>query len=119
MAIIEANQAADPEQESLLTFLEAWQRNFGNEFRTATQVLEVLKHYDHHQFGGGDGLSAGEALREGLEALLPPRVPLHTLTPVRLGMYLKKHKDRVVGGVKLVSDYDSRRNSMVWGIKNV
>jgi len=118
MAIIEANQAADPEQESLLAYLEAWQRNFGNEFRTATQVLEVVKHYDN-AFGGGDGLSAGEALREGLEALLPPRVPLHTLTPTRLGQYLKKHKDRVVGGVKLVSDYDKHRNSMVWGVRNV
>jgi len=118
MEIIEANQAADPVQESLSMFMEAWQRNFGSEYRTASQIIEVVKHFEQSH-GSINGQSAGAALHDGLEALLPPRLGLRTLTPNQLGHLLKKHKDRIVGGVKLVSDYDTGRNTHFWAVKNV
>lgn len=114
MDIVEANQAADPMQESLAIFLEAWICNFGHEFKTASQILEVINHT--YEFGSG---SNGEQLRDAIEGLLPPRLQVRNLTPVRFGQEIKKYKDRIVGGYRLVSDYDSHKKIYFWAVKNV
>jgi hypothetical protein len=41
------------------------------------------------------------------------------LTNISLGGALKKHKDAVVGGIKLVSTYDTNRHVNVWKLKSL
>ncbi len=43
MEVVQANQEQDPDQETLGIVLEAWQRNFGGDYKFANEVMAVLK----------------------------------------------------------------------------
>lgn len=112
MEVIEANQSADPMQESLSMLLDAWTRNFGSDYKTSSQVLEVINNCN--DFGSG---GVGDELRHAVEGLLPPRLQIRTLTPSRLGQELRKYKDRIVRGSRLVSYHDTAKNMQYWAVK--
>lgn len=115
MEVIEANQSADPMQEALSMFLDAWVRKFGRDYKTASEIHSAIERGANNYFGN----DADRNLCHALEGLLPPRLPIKTLTPVRLGQELKKYKDRIVAGSRLVSDYDTAKKIQFWAVENV
>jgi hypothetical protein len=90
MDVIKANQAVDPELETLVGLLSAWHSAFGSRPVHAADVIQ--------EAFGAFGLPGGKH-RELQEALhgLPVRDP-RSINAKSLGRYLGNRKDRRVGG---------------------
>lgn len=87
MEVVNANQASDPEQESLQALLTCWHKKFGS---STVQTAEVLK-------------QASEFLgdQNGLYDALSDLAPMGKLTTKSLGRMLKYRVGRVCGGLRL------------------
>lgn len=91
MESITANQAVDPEQESLLALLKSWHTLHGDRPVTASQVIKSAI-----AVGGG---AASTLLRDALDGLPIPNAS--SMTVKSFGKYLAYRKGRVVGGLVL------------------
>ena len=86
MDVVQANQAADPEQEALTALLDSWHDVFGS---AKVQTAEVVKR-------ATEGFHASE-LREALEDF----VPNGRLSTKSIGRLLKYRTGRICGGKRL------------------
>lgn len=107
MDVVKANQARDPEQELLGMLLEAWQRNFGCEFKTAHQILGVIN--ECYSFGE----SAVSSLKNALADMSRGSVTVRGV-----GRMLSYRAGRIVDGRRLVKKLD-RTNVAHWAVENV
>ena len=90
MDVIKANQAVDPELETLVSLLSAWHRAFGSAPVHTSYVIQEA--FGPFGFPGGKH----PELREALHGL--PVRDARNLNAKSLGRYLGNRKDRRVGG---------------------
>lgn len=109
MAVIQANQEQDPEQETLGLLLEAWQLNFGTEYKFASEVMAVLK--NGYMYETSDASQLNDAMSEicGKGAM----------TARSVGRTLGYRAGRVVNGKRLVSLVDRYTKLKKWAVKTV
>lgn len=91
-----ANQATDPEQESLGRLLQAWRKVFGDKWQSVSEVLDVYRNVASSyksQLAQGE-----EELVEAIDDFHVSKKPLSTKV---LGKMLSYRKDRIVGGMRL------------------
>lgn len=101
MDVIQANQASDPAQEELRSILSAWEKNFGSEFRSAKQAMDVINSCSNF------GESAANALKEALSDMTRS-----SLTARSIGKMLVFRKGRIVDGKRLCVKTDRNGTSL-------
>lgn len=109
MDVVQANQAQDPEQETLGLLLDAWQRNFGPAYKSAGEVVAVLK----------NGYLSDESISGQLRAAVSDVCGRGDLTPRALGRILGFRAGRVVNGMRLVFDVDRHTKAKTWAVHSV
>ena len=91
---IDISQAADPETETLAELYQEWVNQFGNEWLSASDLIERVR---------GPLASADFVAANKLTNILEQFAGLKWGSPRTLGKKLRAKRDRVVGGLKLVS----------------
>lgn len=92
MDSVSANQASDPEQDSVGSLLKAWDQLFGQSATPVTAVLNKIK------LPASDSVES--ELRDAVEALVGR--PISQTSAKTLGKALAYRKDRIVDGRRLV-----------------
>jgi hypothetical protein len=109
MGVIQANQATDPEQETLGQMLQSWQQIFGSTPVSARDVLTRinagLSYADHDR--------AESRLQEALEEFSRGKLSARSV-----GRCLQYRKDRLVDGLRLAGKPD-RNGVFQWWVKAV
>jgi putative DNA primase/helicase len=103
-------RASDPVLTTLRTVLDAWQRVFGEEGRTAQQAVGALSIFD---FNAPDG----EDLAALRAALAPVAATRGIIDASRLSYWLRKSKGRPVDGLKFVST-TAHGGAQSWKVTN-
>jgi hypothetical protein len=112
MDVVKANQACDPEQELLGMLLVAWRRNFGNEFKSAHEVMAVINSH-FHDLTKPDAEGAADALKSALGDM-----SRGVVTVRGIGKMLGYRAGRIVDGLRLVKKID-RTKLALWAVENV
>ncbi|MBX9629566.1 MAG: ATP-binding protein [Burkholderiales bacterium] len=105
VATIAASAAVDEGRTVLGRLLAAWHAQFGDRAVRAADVLDARYASDEST----EGATLAEAL-EGVEALSDG-----VLSAKRFGKYLTKHRDQIVGGLRLTGAPD-RKEVMLWRV---
>jgi hypothetical protein len=104
------DSAAERERDALAAFYEGWRKIYGNEWKRSSEVAAVLSE-------AGKGTPEGKTIRETLlEEMLPIVDQPEGRVATKLTAVLRKYKDRVAGGVKLVSRSDPHDKIRRWAI---
>ena len=107
VATQEAARADDPTITELRALLGAWRDAIGSEARTTKSVIDgALDRFN--------GDLVHEDLHDALMAVA--RDNRGNLDPLRLGKFLGKHKGRILGGLRLVSEQDKKLKQNVWRV---
>jgi hypothetical protein len=109
MEVVQANQEQDPEQETLGILLDAWQRNFGSEYKLTSEVMAVLK------VGYVSELSVAGQLNEAVSDVYGKGA----MTSRSLGKTLGYRAGRVVNGKRLVFSVDRHTKLKRWAVEVV
>jgi hypothetical protein len=91
-----ANQATDPEQESLGELVKAWHKHFGSDWQPLSEVIDVYRKV--FAFDKTVTSPAEESLADAIKDF---HVGHKELTTKGLGRMLKYRKERIVGGLRL------------------
>ena len=95
----------DPERIELATVVSAWEAVFKDSARTAGEAIKAAS--------GPDALE--QALREALLLIAKDRTD-GGLDPRRLGHWLRRHSDRLIGGKRFVRDGE-KDHSVLWKVE--
>lgn len=95
----------DPEREAAQEVLTEWNASFGE---SPTSVADAIRRATSV---GGDS-----ALRDALDAVAGSP---GGIVSKRLGRWLLKHKDRILGGLVLRREHDAKANVAVWSVRQV
>lgn len=109
MEVIQANQDQDPEQETLGILLDAWQRNFGTEYKFASDVMAVLK----------TGYLCESSIAGQLNDAVSEVYGKGAITARSLGRTLGYRAGRVVNGKRLVFSMDRTTKLKKWAVEVV
>jgi hypothetical protein len=104
----EGTDAVDESKNHLGDMLTAWRSAFGDEPRTAAEVLTFV---DDEYADDETKRAAQASLAQSVARLR--RSPREPVDAVRLGMWLHKHRERVTCGMRFESPI-ARKNSRAW-----
>lgn len=110
MKTVEKNAATDPHKGLLLSILETWFGYLGNSELTSAEAFSKSR-----PLGPGADLSAHTAFASAVGALSSGKHD--DLTAHRLGLYLAKHEDEVIGGYVLHGRQDNHRKVKLWRVE--
>jgi hypothetical protein len=110
MKTVEKNAATDPHKGLLLSILEAWFGYLGTSELTSAETFAKSR-----VFGAEGDQCAHKAFAGAISALSSAKYD--ELTAHRLGLYLAKHVDEVVGGYVLRERQDSHRKLKLWCVE--
>ena len=113
---------SDPELTTLREALEVWLEVLGEEYHTVAEVLLVAK-LPTRSYGVGSTtiLSPTESDGVRLRAALAPldsKSDGERIDPKRLGWGLRKHKDRIVNGMRVEGSTDGKKG-VRWRVRKV
>ncbi|MBV8525053.1 MAG: hypothetical protein JOY71_23515, partial [Acetobacteraceae bacterium] len=112
---IQAARDDDPELATLRQVLVLWRECFADDRMTARQVADAVS-------GLRADVPSNEALRELRNILADGNVAGGrggAVDSVRLGLWLRKYKDRIVGDLKLVEQGRQQGGAMSWAVIEV
>ena len=109
MEVIQANQDQDPEQEALGIVLDAWRRNFGSDYKFASEVMTVLK----------TGYLCETSIVGQLNDAISELCGKGAMTARSLGKTLGYRVGRVVNGKRLVFYVDRATKLKKWAVEVV
>jgi putative DNA primase/helicase len=90
---IQEARRSDPVLDTLRQVVDAWRRCFGDEGRIAREVARAVAGFDPNT-------EEGEELLALRTALAPVASDRGLIDATKLGYWLRKNKDRIVGGLK-------------------
>jgi hypothetical protein len=97
----------DPELAQLREFLGLWRHAIGTEPVTIGELIDAIN-------GAADFSAGRDKFRSALVSLTGER--RGNFEPRSLGIRLKKHTGRPVGGLRLRSNFDGHRKQLVWSV---
>lgn len=112
MKSVEKNAAAEPHKGMLLSILEAWCSYLGTPELSSAEVFARWS-----APGFGNDLLAHNAFASAIGALSSRQHG--DLTVGRLGQYLAKHEDEIIGGYVLHGRHDTHRKIKLWRVERV
>jgi hypothetical protein len=118
VSTMKSARAEDPEILTLGAIMSAWQCAAGFNNPITTGDLKKLAE-ETETTGSGDYHDRGERrlVHPDLhQALLDAVGWKGTIDPVRLGRFLARHKDRIIGGVKLIAPEDRHLKQKRWAL---
>lgn len=111
---IDSAREEDPELLMLTAVLVGLRKALGNEKMTAGGIKDVAE--EREEASSGIDLGRRPYLHPELHQALVDAAGIRgTIDTRRLGCYLKRHKGRIVKGLKLVANQNTHLKQQVWG----
>ncbi len=114
MKTVEKNAATDPQKGALHSLLERWHVYLGDAEKTSAEVFSASQTDD---LSMGSEETPKKELADAIGGLSSSEGSY--MNAHRLGQYLGKHEDEIVGGLALRSRLDSNRKIKLWRVECV
>ena len=116
---METARAEDPEANELQIMLDAWVREFGSGADNCASLQELANRCNETHYSPNTGIEfSHRALREAVQLVIPGHpYQRQQITPALLGLWMRKNKNRRLGGMWFVNKAGTHGGPTTWWVE--